>query len=185
MPFEFVKQKIKDIILVKPKIYVDNRGFFLESYKKSEFCSNGIDVDFCQDNCSKSYYRVLRGLHYQIKPYGQAKLIRCTKGKIFDVALDLRNNSETFGEYVKVELSSQNQHMLYIPEGFAHGFVVLSDKAEIFYKTSSEYMPEYERGIIWNDEDLNIDWGIDFEPILSSKDIAQPKFTEINKKELI
>ncbi len=185
MPFEFEKQKIEDIILVKPKVYKDNRGFFLESYKKSEFCLNGINADFCQDNYSKSFYRVLRGLHYQIKPYEQAKLVRCTKGKILDVALDIRIDSKTYGKYAKVELSSENQFMLYIPEGFAHGFVVLSDEAEISYKTSYEYMPKYEKGILWCDEDLNIDWGIDFEPILSAKDKNQPKFAEINDKELI
>ena len=138
MPFEFEKQSIEDIILVKPKVFGDNRGFFMESYKKSEFIQNGIDTEFQQDNHSKSSAHVLRGLHYQEAPFGQAKLVRCSRGRIYDVAVDIRKGSETFGEYVKVELSEDNKQMLYIPDGFAHGFVVLSDEAELLYKTSSE-----------------------------------------------
>ena len=180
MPFEFEPQRIKDVILIKPKVFGDNRGFFLESYKKSDFYANGIKVEFNQDNHSKSTAHVLRGLHYQIRPYGQAKIVRCTRGKIYDVAVDIRPQSKTFGEYVKVELSEENKHMLYIPEGFAHGFVVLSDIAELHYKASGEYNPAADRGIIWNDSDINIDWGIDFEPILSDKDKKQPKLKEGN-----
>lgn len=138
-----------------------------------------------QDNHSRSIAHVLRGLHYQAKPYGQAKLVRCTKGQIYDVAVDIRPNSETFGQYVKVELSEENKHMLYIPEGFAHGFVVLSEEAELLYKASGEYNPQADRGVLWNDKDINIDWEIDFEPILSEKDKVQPKLNEINKEELI
>ena len=134
MPFEFEKQKIKDVILVKPKVFGDNRGFFLESYKKSDFYANGIEVEFNQDNHSKSTKGVLRGLHYQANPYGQAKLVRCSKGRIYDVAVDIRPESETFGKYVKVELSEENKHMLYIPVGFAHGFVALTDEVELLYK---------------------------------------------------
>lgn len=185
MPFEFEKQEIKDIILVKPKVFGDNRGFFLESYKKSDFFANGITVEFNQDNHSKSAAHVLRGLHYQAKPYGQAKLVRCTKGRIYDVAVDIRPDSKTFGKYVKVELSEENKYMLFIPDGFAHGFVVLSKEAEILYKASGEYNSQADRGVLWNDKDINIDWGIDFEPILSDKDNVQPKLSEINKKELI
>jgi dTDP-4-dehydrorhamnose 3,5-epimerase len=185
MPFEFVPQKIKDVILIKPKVFGDNRGFFMEAYKKSDFVSNGITVEFNQDNHSKSSARVLRGLHYQAKPYLQAKLVRCPKGKIYDVAVDIRPKSPTFKQYIKVELSEDNKQMLYIPEGFAHGFVVLSDEAELLYKVSGEYAPQADRGIIWNDFDLNIDWGIDFEPILSDKDANQLKFAEINKEELL
>ena len=181
MPFEFERQKIKDVILVKPKVFGDNRGFFLESYKKSEFVANGIDVDFNQDNHSKSVAHVLRGLHYQEAPYGQAKLVRCSKGRIFDVAVDIRKNSPTYGQYVKVELSEENKHMLFIPEGFAHGFVVLSEEAELLYKASGEYNAQADRGVLWCDEDINIDWEIDFEPILSEKDKAQPRLKEINK----
>ena len=181
MPFEFIQQKIKDVILIKPRVFGDVRGFFLESYKKSEFIKNGINVDFNQDNHSKSEAHVLRGLHYQETPYEQAKIVRCIKGKIYDVAVDIRPNSATFGQYVKVELSEENKYMLYIPEGFAHGFVVLSDVAEILYKASNEYTPQAERGIIWNDSDINIDWEIDFEPILSEKDKILPSLKEISK----
>ena len=184
MPFEFERQEIKDVILIRPKVFGDNRGFFMETYKKSDFAANGITVEFNQDNHSKSTKGVLRGLHYQAAPYGQAKIIRCIKGKIFDVAVDIRPGSETFGKYVRIELSEENKCMLYIPAGFAHGFAALSDEVEIMYKTSGEYAPQADRGILWNDPDINIDWGIDFEPILSEKDQHQPKFCEINKEEL-
>lgn len=184
MPFEFEPQKIKDVILVKPKVFGDNRGFFMESYKKSEFAANGIDAEFNQDNHSKSTAHVLRGLHYQAKPFGQAKLVRCSKGRIYDVAVDIRPHSETYGQYVKVELSEDNKYMLFIPEGFAHGFVVLSDQAELLYKASGEYNPQADRGILWCDKEINIDWGIDFEPILSDKDKKQPELNKINKGEL-
>ena len=184
MPFSFEKLEIEDLILVTPKVFNDERGFFLESYKKSDFFNNGIKIEFNQDNHSKSTKGVLRGLHYQIPPFAQAKLIRCIKGKIYDVAVDIRPSSKTFGKYIRVELSEDNKQMLYIPEGFAHGFVVLSDIAEILYKTSGEYSPESDRGIFWADKDLNINWGIDFEPILSLKDQHQIAFKDINKKEL-
>ncbi len=179
MPFEFERLKIEDLILVKPKIFGDNRGFFAECYKKSDFVLNGINVDFVQDNHSKSSKGVLRGLHYQQSPYAQAKLVKCIKGQIYDVAVDIRPNSKSFGKYVKVELSEDNKYMLYIPEGFAHGFVVLSDEAELIYKTSAEYAPEYDSGIRWDDKDLNIDWGIDFEPVLSEKDKNLPYLKEL------
>ena len=179
MPFEFERLSIKDVILVKPKVFGDNRGFFLESYKKSDFVANGIDVEFNQDNHSKSVAHVLRGLHYQEAPYSQAKLVRCPQGRIYDVAVDIRKDSETFGQYVKVELSEENKYMLFIPEGFAHGFVVLSQEAELLYKTSGEYNPQADRGLLWNDKDINIDWEIDFDPILSEKDKVQPKLREI------
>ena len=179
MGFEFERLKIKDVILVKPKVFGDNRGFFMESYKKSEFFANGITVEFNQDNHSKSSAKVLRGLHFQKAPYGQAKLVRCSKGRIYDVAVDIRPESNTFGQYVKVELSEENKHMLFIPDGFAHGFVVLSDEAELLYKASGEYAPQADCGIIWNDKDININWGIDFEPILSEKDTKQKTLKEL------
>ncbi len=179
MPFEFIPQKIKDVILVKPKVFGDNRGMFLETYKKSDFVKNGIDVEFNQDNHSVSSAMVLRGLHYQKAPYGQAKLVRCTRGRIYDIAVDIRPQSPTFKQYVKVELSEENKEMLFIPEGFAHGFVVLSNGAELQYKVSGEYNPKADRGIFWADETLNIDWEIDFEPILSDKDKLQPRLEEI------
>lgn len=184
MPFEFEKQYIEGVYLVKPKIFGDNRGFFMETYKESEFLANGIDVKFIQDNHSKSTKNVLRGLHYQAKPYAQAKLVRCIKGKIFDVVVDLRRDSKTFGKYLKVELSEEKRNMLFVPKGFAHGFAVLSDEAEILYKTDTEYSPSHDRGLLWNDEEINVDWGID-SPILSEKDKIQPKFSEINKEELL
>lgn len=185
MPFEFEKQKIEGVILVKPKVFGDNRGFFMETYKKSDFFANGITEEFVQDNHSKSTKGVLRGLHYQAKPYGQAKLVRCSKGRIYDVAVDIRKESNTYGQYVKVELSEENKHMLFIPNGFAHGFVALTDEVELLYKTGGEYVPSADRGILWSDEDINIDWEIDFEPILSEKDKVQQKFKDINKEELI
>ena len=165
MPFEFEKQSIEGVILVKSKVFGDNRGFFMETYKKSEFSANGIDVEFTQDNHSKSTKGVLRGLHYQANPHGQAKLVRCSKGHIYDIAVDIRPNSETFGQYVKVELTEENKYMLYIPVGFAHGFVALTDEVEILYKASGEYAPQADRGIIWNDKDINIDWEIDLEEL--------------------
>lgn len=181
MPFEFERQNIKDVILIKPKVFGDNRGFFMETYKKSEFAKMGIDVEFNQDNHSKSTKGVLRGLHFQKQPYAQAKLVRCAKGRIYDVAVDIREKSKTFGQYVKVELSEDNKNMLYIPEGFAHGFVVLSDEAELLYKASGEYAPQADSGILWCDKDINIDWGIDFEPILSEKDKVQQTLKEALK----
>ena len=185
MPFEFERQAIKDVILVKPKVFGDNRGFFMETYKKSAFVAAGIKDDFNQDNHSKSTKGVLRGLHYQAAPYGQAKIVRCGRGRIYDVAVDIRPNSPTFGKYVKVELSEENKQMLYIPVGFAHGFVVLSDEAELLYKASGEYNPQADRGVLWSDKDINIDWEIDFEPILSEKDKVQPRLKDINKNEVI
>ena len=184
MPFEFEKQNIKDVILIKPRVFGDNRGFFLESYKKSDFVANGISVEFNQDNHSKSSKHVLRGLHYQANPYSQAKLVRCVRGRIYDIAVDLRKESETYKKYVKVKLSEENKCMLFIPQGFAHGFVVLSDEAEIIYKASGEYNPEADRGIFWKDKDLNINWEIDFEPILSLKDQNLPCLSEINPEEI-
>ena len=185
MPFEFESQAIKDVILIKPKVFGDSRGFFMETYKKSDFVAAGIKDDFNQDNHSKSAKGVLRGLHYQAAPYGQAKIVRCAKGRIYDVAVDIRPTSETFGKYVKIELSEENKHMLYIPVGFAHGFVVLSDEAELLYKASGEYNPQADRGILWSDPDVNIDWNLDVEPLLSEKDKVQPKLKDIKKDEVI
>ena len=172
------KLSIKDVILVTPRVFEDERGFFQETYKKSDFYSNGIDVEFNQDNHSKSTKGVLRGLHYQMTPKAQAKLVRCVQGEIFDVAVDLRKNSPTFGKWVGEKLSAENKKMLFIPEGFAHGFVVLSETAELVYKASNEFSKEHDRGILWNDPKIGINWGIDIEPILSDKDKKQPKLEE-------
>ena len=178
MPFEFVRLEIPDVILIKPKVFEDERGYFMETYKKSDFEKAGIKGDFVQDNHSRSRYGVLRGLHFQKEPYAQAKIVRCVKGVIYDVAVDLRRNSPTFGKYVSVILSEYNKYMLYIPRGFAHGFLVLSDVAEVVYKVDNEYAPEYEGGVIWNDPDLNIPWPID-NPILSEKDKKWPTLKEL------
>lgn len=185
MPFEFKQLNIKDVVLITPKVFKDERGFFTESYKKSDFVKNGIDLEFNQDNHSKSTRGVLRGLHYQLNPKAQAKLVRCVSGKIFDVAVDLRKGSLTFGKWVGETLSEENKNMLYIPEGFAHGFVVLSDEAEILYKASNEYSPENDRGVLWNDPDINIDWSLGFEPILSDKDTKQPLLKDLKDEDLL
>ena len=179
MPFDFKKTEIEDIIIVTPKIFGDERGFFMETYKKSDFEKNGIIGDFNQDNHSKSTKGVLRGLHFQKEPHAQAKLVRCIKGEIYDVAVDIRKNSATFGKYIKVKLTEDNKKMLYIPKGFAHGFVALSDEVEIVYKTQGEYNAEADSGIIWNDKTINIHWEINFEPILSEKDKIRQTFKEI------
>ncbi len=181
MPFEFVNLQLSGCVLVKPKIYKDERGIFSEVYKHSEFVSNGLDINFMQDNYSFSKYGVLRGIHYQKEPYSQAKLVRCLKGKIYDVAVDLRTDSPTFKRYVIEELSEENGHSLYIPDGFGHGFVVMSAEAVVVYKTGKEYCPEAEGGIFWADDELQIDWGIDFEPQLSEKDKNLPRLKEVFK----
>lgn len=175
MPFEFVNLEPDGIILIKPAIYKDTRGVFSEVYKTSEFKKAGIDADFVQDNYSVSEKGVLRGIHYQREPYSQAKLVRCLEGRIYDVAVDLRPDSKTFKRYVRVELSGDNGYSLYIPRGFGHGFAVLSDRAVVVYKTDSEYNPKADCGIFWKDKSLNIDWGIDFEPVLSDKDLNLPE----------
>ena len=181
MSFDFERLEIADVILIKPKVFEDERGFFMETYKKSEFEKFGITTEFVQDNHSKSKYGVLRGLHFQRKPFEQAKLVRCVKGKIFDVAVDLRRNSKTFGKYVSTILSEENKNILFIPKGFAHGFLVLSEFAEVIYKADNEYNPSYEAGIIWNDEDLKIEWPIK-NPILSEKDRKWPSLKEAIKR---
>jgi len=165
-----IQTKIPEVLIIEPKIFGDERGFFFESYNKNKFKEfTDIDVDFVQDNHSKSSKGVLRGLHYQIKQ-PQGKLVRVVSGEIFDVAVDVRKSSATFGQWVSVLLSSKNHRQLWVPEGFAHGFVVLSDTAEFLYKTTDYYAPEYERSIRWNDLDIAIDWPINFEPQLSEKD---------------
>ncbi len=177
MPFEFEKLEIPDIILVKPKIFYDERGFFLEIFKHSEFNKNGITENFEQDNYSKSVKNVLRGMHYQKSPFEQAKFIKCLRGKIFDAVIDIRKESSTYGKWVGMELSEDNQNMLFIPSGFAHGFVVLSDTAEVLYKCSKEYSPKDERGIIWNDPDIKINWPV-ANPILIEKDKQFPRLKD-------
>lgn len=161
---------IPDVILFEPKVFGDDRGFFFESFNQRRFEEAvGKPVNFVQDNHSRSVKNVLRGLHYQIRQ-PQGKLVRVVEGEVFDVAVDLRKNSATFGQWVGAHLSAENKHQLWVPEGFAHGFVVLSETAEFLYKTTDYYAPEHERCIIWNDIDLAIDWPIDTHPALSGKD---------------
>lgn len=178
MPFRFHRLEIPDLILIEPVVFGDNRGFFLEFYKRSDFFKAGITEEFVQDNHSSSLRGVLRGLHFQKEPEAQGKLLRCIRGEIFDVAVDIRRDSPTFGRWVSVILSEDNKNMLYIPPGFAHGFQVISERAEVLYKTTREYSPEHESGIIWNDPDLKIDWPIK-EPILSKRDREWPSLREI------
>ncbi len=169
MVFNFQKLSIPEVILIDTQSFSDDRGFFLESFRESSFISNGLETKFVQDNFSHSTKNVLRGLHYQKNPKAQAKLVTALRGEIFDVAVDIRKNSPTFGRWVGEILSEYNRKSLYIPEGFAHGFCVLSDNADVLYKVNNEYSPEHENGIIWNDPDINIKWPVD-EPILHEKD---------------
>jgi len=173
MPFTFNQTKIKDVIMIEAKIYPDNRGFFMETFRESFFRENGIDVKFVQDNFSHSSKNVLRGLHYQKHPTAQAKLIKVIHGEIFDVAVDMRKQSPTYGKWVGDILSEKNHKMLYIPEGFAHGFLVLSNDADVHYKVSNEYSAENDRGILWNDPNLKINWSNN-NPILSENDLKHP-----------
>ena len=173
MGFTFEKLEISEVILVTSKSFTDERGFFLENFKDSEFTINGINTKFVQDNFSHSIKGVLRGLHYQKNTKAQAKLVTALTGEIFDVAVDIRKNSPTFGKWVGEILSDKNHKSLYIPEGFAHGFCVLSEEADVFYKVNNEYSPENERGILWNDSQINIMWPINT-PILHEKDSTLP-----------
>lgn len=166
----FTPTTIPDVIVIEPKIFADERGFFLESYQKKSFADTGIPFDFVQDNHSKSQQGVLRGLHYQIQQ-PQGKLVRVIAGEIFDVAVDIRKNSATFGKWVGDYLSADNKRMLWVPAGFAHGFYVTSPTAEVLYKTTDYYAPQWERSIGWNDPMINIDWPLNGKtPILSPKD---------------
>lgn len=184
MPFEFVGTEIPDVIIIKPKVFSDTRGFFLESYKKSDFENAGIAYDFIQDNHSFSIKGVLRGLHFQYPPYEQGKLVRCIKGAIVDVAVDLRKGSPTFKKWVQCELSQENTMMLWIPPGFAHAFLVVSDEADVVYKVShAEYAPQADGGIRWDDPDIGIDWQFEkygiAKPLLSPKDAILPYLKDV------
>jgi dTDP-4-dehydrorhamnose 3,5-epimerase len=163
--------KIPDVILIEPKVFGDERGYFYESFNQTAFNQViGYDVQFVQDNHSKSQKGVLRGLHYQLAPKAQGKLVRVIQGEVFDVAVDIRKDSPTFGQWVGEILSAENKRQLWIPEGFAHGFITQSETAEFLYKTTDYYAPEYERCIAWNDSEIGINWPLDQAPILSSKD---------------
>lgn len=173
----FIKTEIEGVYIIEPKVFGDNRGYFFESYNEKEFKENGLDYTFVQDNQSKSKKGVLRGLHFQ-KTYPQAKLVRVLEGEVFDVAVDLRKDSETYGKWVGVILSSENKRQFMIPRGFAHGFVVLSESATFTYKCDEFYHPEDEGGLMWNDEDINIEWPYEGEVLLSEKDKKHPSLKE-------
>ena len=173
MPFIFEKLELPEVISIKSNSFLDSRGYFLESFRESDFISNGINTRFTQDNFSHSIQGTLRGLHYQQNPKAQAKLVFCMRGEIFDVAVDIRKKSPTFGRWIGKILSESNHELLYIPEGFAHGFCVLSDEADVLYKVNQEYSPEHDRGILWNDPTINISWPIK-NLILSEKDLVLP-----------
>jgi dTDP-4-dehydrorhamnose 3,5-epimerase len=175
--------KLKGVYVLEPKVFADERGFFYESYTQQKLAAAGINTVFVQDNHSRSVRSVLRGLHFQKGDAAQTKLVRCVVGEIFDVAVDLRKSSPTFGQWYGCVLSAENKKQLYIPKGFAHGFAVLSDTAEFLYKCDAYYDPQAERGIIWNDRQLNITWGID-EPIVSAKDAKLPLLQDIHSADL-
>lgn len=176
---EFISTKIPEVVLIKPKLFGDERGFFMETWEKRKFQDAGIDAAFVQDNHSRSAKGILRGIHYQIEQ-PQGKLVRVTQGSVFDVAVDLRRSSPTFGHWVGVELSEQNRHMLWVPPGFGHAFFVTSETADFVYKCTDFYAPEHERSIIWNDPDIGIQWplGDISEPVLSAKDKAGVRFLD-------
>jgi len=177
MPFEFVPLGLAGLILVKPRVYGDDRGFFLELYKHTDYRAAGITDPLVQDNFSRSARGVLRGLHYQKLPKAQGKLVTCLRGAIYDVAVDIRRGSASFGKWVGVELSEANRHLLYVPPGYAHGFQVKSESAEVLYKCTDEYAPNEDRGILWSDPDLAIAWPIS-DPVLSDKDSVHPRLRD-------
>ena len=174
MPFNIVATELEDVKILEPKVYGDARGFFFESFNAKDFQSAlGTEVDFVQDNHSKSARGVLRGLHYQIK-HPQGKLVRVVAGEVFDVAVDIRRNSPSFGRWMGAHLSAENHRQIWIPPGFAHGFLVLSESAEFLYKTTDYWYPEHERSLIWNDPQINIKWPSTIKPVLSAKDEIAP-----------
>ena len=176
--FKFNQTEIEGVYIIEPTIFGDSRGYFMETYNYNEFKEGGIDVPFVQDNQSKSKKGVLRGLHFQ-KTYPQGKLVRVTNGEVFDVAVDLRKDSKTYGKWVGVILSEENKKQFFIPRGFAHGFLVLSETAEFIYKCDEFYHPEDEGGLMWNDETVNIEWPEVEGVLLSEKDKVNPKFQDI------
>lgn len=174
---EILKTGIPDLLIVKPQVFEDHRGYFFESYNKEKFLQQGIDQNFVQDNESKSAKNVLRGLHFQKPPFAQGKLVRVMKGAVLDVAVDIRKMSSTYGKWASIVLSESNKWMYWIPPGFAHGFVTLEDDTVFFYKCTNVFNRASEGSIRWNDPDLNIDWGVS-EPLLSDKDREAPLFRD-------
>jgi dTDP-4-dehydrorhamnose 3,5-epimerase len=178
MPFEFRRLAIPEVVLITPRVLTDSRGSFMETYKQSEFAAAGIHDVFVQENHSTSVSRVLRGLHFQRSPQAQSKLIRVLGGRIFDVAIDIRADAPTRGRWVSVELSAEDRTLLYIPAWCAHGFCVMSERAEVVYHSSHEYSPEHEAGIMWNDPALGIPWPV-ADPIVSDRDRRWPRLSEL------
>ena len=174
---EVISLEIPDVKLIKPRVFPDDRGFFMQTYHEKQYREAGIDVRFVQDNRSRSTQGVLRGLHYQLKN-PQDKLVSVIRGEVFDVAVDIRRGSPTFGKWVGAVLSEENHHQLFVPKGFAHGFCVLSDEVDFIYKCSNFYTPGDEYGIIWNDSNLGIEWPVVVEPIISDKDSGLPPFAD-------
>ena len=171
---------IPEVLLIEPRVFGDARGFFFESFNQKSFAeATGVNLPFVQDNHSKSVKGVLRGLHYQLEPHAQGKLVRVTQGEVFDVAVDLRKDAKTFGQWVGVTLSAENKQQLWIPPGFAHGFLVLSDTAEFLYKTTDYYAPQAERSLRWDDPTLAIAWPLEGEPILADKDRQGHLFSDL------
>ena len=178
---KFIETKISDVIIIEPTVFGDTRGYFLESYNKKKFEEVVGKTSFIQDNESKSSKGVLRGLHFQKPPFEQAKLVRCIEGEVLDVAVDIRKNSKTYSQHVAVLLSGENKRQLFVPRGFAHGFLVLSDTATFAYKVDNTYAPEFDSGIRWNDKELNIQWGLEeSEVLVSAKDAELPFFLEFD-----
>ncbi|WP_404455280.1 dTDP-4-dehydrorhamnose 3,5-epimerase [Oceanobacillus kapialis] len=175
----FTNTNLHGVIVLEPKVFGDHRGWFTETYNKSKLDEAGINIDFIQDNHSFSAAKgTLRGLHYQLNPKAQTKLVRCTKGAIYDVAVDIRKNSPTFGKWFGLELTAENKKQLLVPKGFAHGFMTLTKDVEVQYKVDELYSPENDRGIMWNDPEISIEWPIDVEPILSGKDAKAPSLSK-------
>lgn len=173
-----IKTDIEDVIIIEPKVFGDHRGWFTETYSKEKFNDLGVHIDFIQDNHSFSAQKgTLRGLHFQLNPKAQTKLVRCTKGKILDVAVDLREGSPTYKKWVAVELTEENKKQLLIPKGFAHGFLSLTDDVEVQYKVDEYYSPENDRSIRFDDSEINVNWGVE-DPILSEKDLKAPTLSE-------
>jgi len=176
---QFHPTEIPDVVLIQPTVFGDARGYFFESWERRKFAAGGIEADFVQDNQSRSSQYILRGLHYQIQQ-PQGKLVRVVTGTVFDVAVDIRRSSSTFGRWVGVVLSEENRHMLWVPPGFAHGFVVLSEQAHFVYRCTDFWAPEYERSILWNDPDLEVKWPIPSgaDPLVSAKDASGQRFRD-------
>ncbi len=177
---KFIKTKIPEVVIIEPKVFTDARGYFTELFRQDKFNEGiGYPVDFVQDNESKSSYGVCRGLHFQLQPFAQSKLVRVVVGKILDIAVDVRKGSPTFGKHVSVELSDENKRQVFLPRGFAHGFVVLSETAVVAYKTDNYYSVEADSGIAFNDPALNIDWKLDLDTLqISEKDLNQPMLAD-------